>query len=124
MKSTKLVVLLLGLALVGVPSASVYAQEQEQKQPFHAYPPEEPQGSYPQTWHDGFNSGRDAANHDVEAGVPAKPARHKEYSHPNLAPVASEDFREGFRVGYEAVYDHFIAIGWRPTPEPTPAPKN
>lgn len=122
MKPSKAVVLLLGLALVGVPSIALHAQQQQDKQQFHAYPPEEPQGDYSQDWHDGFSAGRTAANDDVQAGLVAKPDRHKEYSRPNLGPMASEDFREGFRYAYQAVYSHFLQIGWRPAPPP--APKN
>lgn len=121
MKPSKAVVLLLGLALVGVPSLTLHAQQQE-KQPFHAYPPEEPQGDYSQTWHDGFSAGRTAANDDVQAGLVAKPDRHKEFNRPDLGPMASEDFRQGFRYAYQAVYSHFIGLGWKPTPPP--APKN
>lgn len=115
MKSRKVLVLLLGLTLVGVLSAAIYAQQPSDK-PFNAYAPEEPQGSYSQTWHEGFHIGVNAANDDVKDGLPARPSRHKEFARPDLAPMATEDFQEGFRYGYQAVYEHFIQLGWRPTP--------
>jgi hypothetical protein len=115
MKSRKAAVLLLGLSLVGVPSTAIYAQQVTDKT-FYAFAPEEPQGSWSQTWHDGFHVGVNAANDDVRGGLASRPSRHKDFSRPNLAPMASEDYREGFNYGYQAVYDHFTQLGWRPTP--------
>jgi hypothetical protein len=111
MGSTKSLALVFGLALAGISAAAVHAQQQ----PPNPWQPEEPQGYWSQTWHDGFRAGADAANQNVRAGQPPSPARSDQFSHPDRAPMAREDFREGFSDGYQAVYDHFAQVGWRPT---------
>lgn len=112
MKTSGSLNLLLSLVLIGFSAAAIHAQQQ----PPNPWQPEEPQGYWSQTWHDGFRAGADAANQNVRAGQPSNPARSDQFSHPDLAPMAREDFREGFSDGYQAVYDHFAQVGWRPTP--------
>jgi hypothetical protein len=70
-----------------------------------SWSPQEPQGSYSQTWHNGFRAGEVAANHDLIAkGIPDL-SDHADYRNPDLAPVATEQFREGYRFAYQAVVD-------------------
>lgn len=74
--------------------------------------PEEPQGYYTQTWHDGFRAGEVAANQDMSAKSQPDLSRHADYRNPNLGPISDELFREGFRFAYDAVVDfrlHHIA---------------
>ena len=68
--------------------------------------PQEPQGYFTQTWHNGFRAGEDAANHDLNAKFSPDLSRHAEYRNPDLAPVATEQFREGFRFAYQAVVNY------------------
>jgi hypothetical protein len=74
--------------------------------------PEEPQGAYTQTWHDGFRAGATAANADIAQKLQSRknlqldPDRHTMYTHPDLAPIASEEFQAGFAFAYQEVVDH------------------
>lgn len=98
----------LGLALAAAVPAIAAAQSAHAPAPALKYPwqPEEPQGHYTQTWHDGFRTGATAANQDLNSKVRPDLNRHVTYDHPDLAPVASEDFREGFAYAYQAVVAH------------------
>lgn len=93
------------LAAAALPAIAI---AQSAPPPALKYPwqPEEPQGSYTQSWHDGFRAGATAANQDLEQKVKAAPDRHSDYSHPDLAPVASQDFQAGFAYAYNAVVAH------------------
>jgi hypothetical protein len=74
--------------------------------------PEEPQGYYTQTWHDGFRAGEVAANHDMSADRRPDLNRHADYRNPDLGPISDEEFQEGFRFAYQSVVDfrlHHIA---------------
>jgi hypothetical protein len=91
-------VLVLGLALSGGAALAVHAQEPWQ--------PNEPQGSWSHAWHSGFHDGIEAARHDMDARRPPDPDRHDNFRHPDLPREERADFREGFRRGYQMVYDH------------------
>ena len=93
------------LAAAGLPAI---AAAQSAPAPALKYPwqPEEPQGYYTQSWHDGFRAGATAANQDLDQKVKADPDRHRDYTHPDLPPVAGEDFQAGFDYAYRAVVEH------------------
>lgn len=67
--------------------------------------PAEPQGNWSDAWHRGFHAGARAAHHDIQAGRPPDPNRHREFKHPDARGDQRHDFREGFRHGYRMVYD-------------------
>jgi hypothetical protein len=104
----KVAACLLVTALAGSPvfAAQTTAAQTNHDKPF-PWQPEEPQGYWTQTWHDGFRAGATAANADVHDELPPDPERHAQYSQPDLAPMANEDFRDGFQAAYELVRDHF-----------------
>jgi hypothetical protein len=98
MKTRKAIVWGSALAM----GAAAFAPAVAQESPW-PWSPEEPQGYYAQTWHDGFRAGEDAANHDLSANRPPWPGRHAGYRNPDLGPISDEQFREGFRFAYKAV---------------------
>jgi hypothetical protein len=91
-----------GFALAMAAAASTPAVAQASPWPWS---PEEPQGYYSQTWHDGFRAGEDNANHDMGANRSPDLGRHADYRKPDLGPISDEQFREGFRFAYQAVVD-------------------
>ncbi len=110
----------LGFALVMAAAGSSLAVAQASPWPWF---PEEPQGIYTQTWHDGFRAGGVAANRDITAKLLPELNRHPEYRKPDLSPIAAGDFRDGFRFAYQAVVDlrlhrianpNSVAYGWEP----------
>lgn len=105
MKIWKAILWSLGLLVAGVPAI---AAAQSAPAPALKYPwqPQEPQGYYTQTWHDGFRAGAAAANLDLEKKIKPDIARHTTYRNPDLAPVASEDFQAGFAYAYQTVVAH------------------
>lgn len=96
----------LGMALPAVLPGIAAAQSAPKPALQYPWQPEEPQGAYPQAWHDGFRAGATAANQDLDQRVKASPDRHSSFTHPDLAPVASDDFQAGFTYAYEAVVQH------------------
>jgi hypothetical protein len=104
MRITKSVTaLVLGLALSGGTVLAVHAQEGP---PGRYWNPDEPQGNWSQAWHSGFHDGIEAAHHDIDAHRPPDPDRHDKFRHPDLPRDERGEFREGFRRGYQMVYDH------------------
>jgi hypothetical protein len=89
-KPLLMAVLMLPLALAGCSHPAPY------------YPPPPPP-AYSPIFHQGFSDGVDAANRDVRAGRPPDFARHPRFRRPPVPPPAWEDFRAGFRAGYEQV---------------------
>jgi len=107
-----------GVGVAIVAAASAVAVAQASPSPWF---PEEPQGYYTQTWHDGFRAGGVAANLDINAELLPDLSRHVEYRNPDLSPMSTEDFQDGFRFAYEAVVDFRVqhiaypksaAYGW------------
>ncbi len=111
-----------GFALAMAAAASGPAVAQVSPSPW-LWSPEEPQGYYSQTWHDGFRAGEVAANLDMNAKNAPDLSRHADYRHPDLGPISDEQFQDGFRFAYQAVVDfrlHRVAnpntavYGWGP----------
>lgn len=119
MKPRKGVLLSAGLLLVPAVPAIAVAQSAPAPALKYVWQPQEPQGYYPQTWHDGFRAGATAANQDIDQKVKADPKRHGDYSHPDLAPVASEDFQAGFAYAYQAVVAHRFDPAAGVVPQPS-----
>lgn len=96
---------LLGLALMGGVAVSIHAQEGPP--PPGAWQPMEPQGNWSHAWHSGFHDGVIAAEHDIDGRRSPDPSRHDNFRHPDLPRYQHPDFRDGFRRGYQMVYDHY-----------------
>jgi hypothetical protein len=50
----------------------------------------------------GFNDGFEAARRDVAHNVPPGVEKHPKFRNPPVPPPAVEDYRHGFREGYQA----------------------
>ena len=99
-----------GMIVVALTAGPAFAQQaipQAPKDPPYPWQPEEPQGHWSQTWHDGFRAGASAANRDAHDEVPLNLSNHQQFRRPDLAPVASQDFRDGYQAAYDMVRDHF-----------------
>lgn len=90
----------LSLGFIGGAPLTAHAQEGGYWQP------SEPPGQWSGAWHSGFHDGIDAARHDIDAHRPPDPDRHDNFRHPDRPRDQRADFREGFRRGYQMVYDH------------------
>lgn len=99
---------LLIVALGGVPAFTQQSPQatQNRPEPPNPWQPEEPQGYWSQTWHDGFRAGASAANRDAHDEVPLDLARHQQYRLPDLAPMATQDFRDGYQAAFNLVREH------------------
>ena len=103
----------LGLALTlalspAFMSGTALAAHAQEGPPPGDWQPVEPPGQWSRAWHSGFHDGMVAARHDIDDHRPPDPSRHDNFRHPDLARVDRPDFREGFRRGYQMVYDHFM----------------
>jgi hypothetical protein len=79
--------------------------------PRPAYYPPPPQ-AYSQAAQQGFHDGFQAGQRDISRGAPPHPDRHPRFRNPPVPPPLMEDYRHGFRDGYDQVYRH------GPTPPP------
>ncbi|HTV05968.1 MAG TPA: hypothetical protein VME86_11420 [Acidobacteriaceae bacterium] len=71
-----------------------------------AYEPPPPPPAYTEIAQRAYHQGVAAARRDIAAGLPPDVARHPHFRNPPVPPPAFEDFRHGFRAGYQAVYRH------------------
>lgn len=67
---------------------------------------QQPPHEYNDIQRQGFHAGIEAARHDLDRGLPPDPHRHWDFRRPDVPPPAREDFRRGFRHGYEVAYQH------------------
>ncbi|HYA24333.1 MAG TPA: hypothetical protein VEF05_09240 [Terriglobales bacterium] len=63
-------------------------------------PPPPPPPEYPAVAREGFHDGWEAARRDVARGGPLPIERHPRFANPPVPPEAAEDYRRGFRRGY------------------------
>jgi hypothetical protein len=100
-KTLALVVLALPFAIAGCshPRTVVYAA-----------PPPPP--AFTEIAQRGFHDGFDAARHDIAKGMPPNADRHPRFRNPPVPPPAFEDYRHGFREGYQQAFRN------GPTPPP------
>jgi hypothetical protein len=84
-------VLLLPLALAGCSHKTVVV---------YAAPP--PPQAFNEIAQRGYNDGFAAARRDVSQGRPPTIERHPRFRNPPVQPPAFEDYRHGFRAGYNA----------------------
>jgi hypothetical protein len=67
---------------------------------------QQPPQEYNDVQRNGFHAGVEAARHDIDRGLPPDADRHGDFRHPHLPRGPREDFRRGFRHGYEMAYNH------------------
>jgi len=75
-------------------------------QPVAYYPPPPPPPAYSQIAQQGFHDGIEAARRDIAAGRAPDVDRHPRFRKPPVPPPAFEDYRHGFREGYQQVFRH------------------
>jgi hypothetical protein len=85
--------LLLPLALAGC----------SHPQPVASYPPPPPP-AWTEIARQGFNNGVEAARRDIAAGKSPDVKRHPHFRNPPVPPPAFEDYRHGFREGYQQTF--------------------
>ena len=72
----------------------------------------QPPPAYSQAAQDGYRAGVRAAEHDLHQGLPAAPERHRNFDRPPVPPPLREDYRHGFREGYERVFAGGSRLGY------------
>ena len=65
----------------------------------YAVPPPPPE--FTQIAQRGFHDGFDAARRDIATGRPPNLEAHPRFRNPPVPPPAFEDYRQGFRAGYD-----------------------
>jgi len=55
----------------------------------------------------GFHDGVEAGRHDFESHRPPNVERRQEFRRPPVPPPARDEYREGFRRGYDSAFRHF-----------------
>ena len=93
--------LLLPLALAGC----------SHPRPVAYYPPPHPPSAFTEIARQGFHDGADAARRDLATGRAPDVARHPRFRKPPVPPPAFEDYRHGFRDGYDTVLQRRGAPG-------------
>jgi hypothetical protein len=66
------------------------------------YAPPPPPAEFSAIAQQGFNDGFEAARRDVAHNVPPGVDKHPRFRNPPVPPPAWEDYRHGFREGYQA----------------------
>lgn len=65
-------------------------------------------GEYRDVQRRGFHDGIEAARRDFDHHRHADADDHDQFRHPHVDPAAREDYREGFRRGYEVGMHHMM----------------
>jgi hypothetical protein len=86
----------LALAVVALPLAIAGCSHPER-----AYYAPPPPSAYADIAQRGFHDGFDAARHDMARGVRPDVDRHERFRNPPVASRAFDDYRHGFREGYQ-----------------------
>jgi hypothetical protein len=63
-----------------------------------------PPPAYSEAAQQGYRAGVDAAQRDVDKGLRPDVARHPRFNNPPVPPPLQEDYRHGFREGYQRVF--------------------
>ena len=69
---------------------------------------DEPPGEFREAQRKGFHDGVEAARHDVERRSHRDADDHDAYRHPHVERELRNDYREGFRRGYEVAMRHMM----------------
>lgn len=78
--------------------------------PVYTAPPPPP--DFTQIAREGYHDGWEAARRDVDHGLPPKVERHHRFQNPPVPPEAFEDYRHGFRHGYNAYMNRGTPPGY------------
>jgi hypothetical protein len=70
--------------------------------PVVVYAPPPPPAEYNEIARQGFHDGFEAARRDVARNVPPGVEKHPKFRNPPVPQPAWEDYRHGFREGYQA----------------------
>jgi Prokaryotic membrane lipoprotein lipid attachment site len=73
---------------------------------YYSTPPPAPPPAYSEVAREGFHDGVLAADRDVRDGRRPDVARHPKFRNPPVGPPLIEDYRQGFRSGYDRVFRH------------------
>jgi hypothetical protein len=63
-----------------------------------------PPGAYSEAAQQGYRQGVHAAQNDVRSGLRPDVDRHPRFRNPPVPPPLRDDYRHGFREGYQAVF--------------------
>lgn len=72
--------------------------------PVYYSAPPPPPAEYNQAAQQGYNDGIRAAQNDIHKGLPPDIHRHPRFDRPPVPPPLAEDYRHGFRAGYDRVF--------------------
>jgi len=122
MKHSRIALAALALAL-GAPAFLVSHAQYPQDRPDRDHggwdaPPQE----FREVQRQGFHDGLEAARMDMEARRPANAEAHEELRHPRVDRELRDDYREGFRRGYEKAFAHAREMMERPPMPMAPPP--
>lgn len=67
-----------------------------------------PPGEFREIQRQGFHDGIEGARKDFDNHRPPNVNNRDEYRHPHVSPSARDDYREGFRRGYDAAMRHLM----------------
>jgi hypothetical protein len=102
MKLSQIALPVLALALGAPAFLTAHAQYPDQGRGGWDAPPQEFRAVQRQGFHDGL----EAARRDMEARRPANVEAHEELRHPPVDRELRDDYRDGFRRGYEKAFAH------------------
>lgn len=88
----------LALAVVALPLAIAGCSHRDN---YYAAPPPP---AYTEIAQRGFHDGFDAARRDIARGLAPDVDRHPRFRKPPVPPPAFEDYRHGFREGYQRAF--------------------
>jgi hypothetical protein len=81
-------------------------------QPVYVAPEPAPPAVFTAIAQQAFHDGYDAARRDLQAGRAFDVNRHPRFRNPPVAPEAAQDYRHGFREGYNAAFHGAPAPGY------------
>jgi hypothetical protein len=67
---------------------------------------DEPPREFREIQRQGFHDGIEGARKDFDNHRPPNVNNREEYRHPHVSPSARDDYREGFRRGYDVAMNH------------------
>ena len=67
-----------------------------------------PPGEFREIQRQGFHDGIEGARKDFDNHRPPNVNNREEFRHPHVSPSARDDYREGFRRGYDAAMHHLM----------------
>jgi hypothetical protein len=123
LKPFALSVLVLSLGTTGLLMAHASGAPQGQPQAGYGQdsggwdaPPQE----FREVQRQGFHDGIEGARKDFQSGRQPDVHNRYEYRHPPVPPITVEDYRVGFRRGYQTAMDHLMSGPQAPPPAPVP----